>query len=139
MINPIVANQTAPKTTKTSIFYVNDLHAQSMKMEKIYNASKSFDQFVPSSKTDKLKLCAGDSMLGESKKPNIIASKFLDLIGVTATAVGNHECDMDSKDLHELTKDKNFKMLGLNVKIKDSNHLSKTIQKSYIVKKNSTK
>ena len=63
MINPISANPIAPKTTKTSIFYVNDLHGQTMKMEKIYNMSKTFDQFVPSEKTTKLKLSSGDIMM----------------------------------------------------------------------------
>lgn len=133
--NPV----TAPKTTKTSIFYINDLHGQTMKMEKIYNMSKQFDQFVPSSKTDKLKLSSGDIMLGESTKPNIIASKFLEMIGITATAVGNHECDGDSKQLYDLTKDKNYKMLGLNVKINPNNPLSKRIEKSYIQEKDGTK
>lgn len=131
MINP-VSGSVAPKSTRTSIFYVNDLHGQTMKMEKIYNASKCFDQFIPSQKTDKLKLSSGDIMLGSNTKPNIIASKFLDLIGVTATAVGNHECDGDSKQLYELTKDKNYKMLGLNVKIDEKNPMSKRIEKSYI-------
>ncbi len=136
-VGPKVVN--APKTTKTSIFYVNDLHGQTMKMEKIYNASKCFDQFVPSTKTDKLKMCSGDTMLGESTKPNIIASKFLEMIGVTATAVGNHECDGDSKQLYDLTKDKNYKMLGLNVKIDEKNPMSKRIEKSYIQEKDGTK
>ena len=135
MINPISANSIAPKTTKTSIFYVNDLHGQTMKMEKVYNMSKAFDQFVPSEKTTKLKLSSGDIMLGESSKPNVIASKFLEMIGVTATAVGNHECDGDSKQLYDLTKDKNYKMLGLNVKIDEKNPLSKRIEKSYIQEK----
>ena len=134
-VNPV----TAPKTTKTSIFYINDLHGQTMKMEKIYNASKAFDQFVPSTKTDKLKLSSGDIMLGESTKPNIIASKFLQMIGITATAVGNHECDGDSKQLYDLTKDKNYKMLGLNVKIDEKNPMSKRIEKSYIEEKDGTK
>ena len=67
-----------------------------MKMEKIYNMSKAFDQFVPSTKTDKLKLSSGDIMLGESTKPNIIASKFLEMIGITATAVGNLRKSTDS-------------------------------------------
>ena len=135
MINPISANSIAPKTTKTSIFYVNDLHGQTMKMEKVYNMSKAFDQFVSSEKTTKLKLSSGDIMLGESSKPNVIASKFLEMIGVTATAVGNHECDGDSKQLYDLTKDKNYKMLGLNVKIDEKNPLSKRIEKSYIQEK----
>ncbi len=134
MVNS-VPNNGISNPIRTSIFYVNDLHGQSMKMEKIYNASKSFDQYTPSAKVDKLKLSSGDSLLGTTKKPNTFSAKFLDLIGVTATAVGNHECDMDSATLTEITADKKFKMLGLNVKINPESALSKRIEKSYIEEK----
>ena len=136
MINPIsVSNTSVPKAnkaTKTSIFYINDLHGQNMKMEKVYNASKVFDEFVPSNGVNKLKLSSGDILLGENKKPNKIAAKFMDLIGITATAVGNHECDSDPKTLYELTKDKAYKMLGLNAKIDATNPMKSRIEKSYI-------
>lgn len=135
MINSVAQVSQAPKAkqpTRTSIFYVNDLHGQTMKMERIYNASKSFDSFTPSCKLDKLKLSSGDTLLGNTRKVNEIGAKFLDLIGVTATAVGNHECDGDPKDLYEVTKDKKFKMLGLNVKLDKSNPLSDRIQGTYV-------
>ncbi|MGN0019093.1 MAG: bifunctional metallophosphatase/5'-nucleotidase [Candidatus Gastranaerophilaceae bacterium] len=138
MINPVMS-PVAPKTTRTSIFYINDLHGQTMKMEKIYNASKCFDQFVPSQPIDKLKLSSGDILLGSNKKPNVIAAKFMELIGITATAIGNHECDGDPKQLYDLTKDKSYKMLGLNVKVDEKNPMSKRIEKSYIEEKNGTK
>ena len=135
MINSI-SNTSVPKVnnkaTKTSIFYINDLHGQNMKMEKVYNASKVFDEFVPSNGVNKLKLSSGDILLGENKKPNKIAAKFMDLIGITATAVGNHECDSDPKTLYELTKDKAYKMLGLNAKIDATNPMKSRIEKSYI-------
>lgn len=139
MINPIGTTSPIPKTTRTSIFYINDLHGQTMKMEKIYNASKDFDRFTPSQPTDKLKLCSGDTLLGGSKKPNAIAAKFLDIIGITATAVGNHECDMDSDTLNKLTSNRKYKMLGANVTIDKKNPLSSRIEKSYIEEKDGTK
>ena len=139
MINSITGSVATPKTTRASIFYINDLHGQTMKMEKIYNASKCFDQFVPSQPTDKLKLSSGDILLGSNNKPNAIAAKFMELIGITATAVGNHECDSDPKQLYDLTKNKKYKMLGLNAKIDESNPMSKRIEKSYIEEKNGTK
>lgn len=135
MVSPISINANNPqvsKPTRTSIFYINDLHGQTMKMEKIYNASKVYDQFVPSKGVDKLKFSSGDTLLGENNKPNKIAAKFLDLIGITATAVGNHECDSDPTTLNNLTKDGKFKMLGLNIKMDKENPLSSRIEKSYI-------
>jgi len=131
MINPINPSNIS-KPTKTSIFYINDLHGQNIKMEKVYNASKVFDEFIPSEGVNKLKLSSGDILLGENKKPNKIAAKFMDLIGITATAVGNHECDSDPKTLFELTKDKAYKMLGLNAQIEATNPLKSRIEKSYI-------
>ncbi|MBQ3310535.1 bifunctional metallophosphatase/5'-nucleotidase [bacterium] len=137
-INP-VSSPVAPKTTRTSIFYVNDLHRCTPKMEKIYNASKAFDSFIPSYKVDKLKLSSGDTMLGQDEDKNSVAAMFLDLIGVTATALGNHECDSKPEELYKLTKDKKYKILGLNVNIDKKNPLSNRIEKSYIEEKNGTK
>lgn len=129
----------APKTTKTSIFYMNDIHGQIANMEKIESASKAFDSFVPSTKTDKLKFSSGDTLLGEDLNLNKSAVKFLNAVGITSTAVGNHELDISPEDLTALTKDAKFKMLGLNTKINDKNPLSKRIIKSYVEEKDGTK
>ena len=42
-----------PTKTKTSILYINDLHGQNIRMERLYNAVNQFDTFEPSEKTDK--------------------------------------------------------------------------------------
>ena len=136
MVNSISNPATS---TKTSIFYINDVHGQSVKMERLKTASDAFDQFVPSAKTDKLKFSAGDTLLGEDTKLNKAAIKFLNAIKISATAVGNHELDCQPKDLIEFTKDSNFKMLGMNAKIDEKNPLSSKIIKSYVEEKDGTK
>lgn len=140
---PTTPQSTAQKspngTTRASIFYLNDIHGQISKMERIETASKAFDSFTPSTKTDKLKFASGDVLLGEDLKVNKSAVQFLNSIGITATAVGNHELDISPQDLVDLTKDANFKMLGLNANIDQKNPLNQKITKSYIEEKDGAK
>ena len=142
MVNSVTTPISPPKignTTKTSIFYLNDIHGQVAKMERIKSASDKFDSFETESKTDKLKFASGDIFLGEDLKLNQSAAKFLDSIKLNATAVGNHEFDLSPESLSEFTKSAKYKMLGLNTKIEPKNLLSKKIIKSYIEEKDGTK
>ena len=125
--------------TRTSIFYVNDYHGKAINMERTVTASNQFDSFVPSVQTDKLKLASGDIMLGEDKKINQIAINFLKFIGVTASAVGNHECDMKSKEFTELAKNVDYKLLACNMKTSPDSEIAGHIEKSYIEEHNGHK
>lgn len=122
--------------TRTSIFYVNDYHGKAINMERTITASNEFDSFVPSVPTDKLKLASGDIMLGEDKKVNQIAVNFLKFIGITASAVGNHECDMKSNDFMELLKNIKYKLLACNMKTSPDCKIAWHIEKSYIEEAN---
>ena len=113
--------------TRTSIFYLNDLHGQNIKMERLYNASRAFDAMAKKTNQDVLKLASGDTFLGANKKANTVAAKFLDFVGITASAVGNHECDDHPQTLADLVKDKTFKLLGLNARIEKDNPLKNII------------
>lgn len=136
MVNSV--SQT-PKTTRTSIFYINDLHGQTNNMERITSASNDFDAFVPSDKTDKLKLAAGDVLLGEDLKVNQAADKFLRVNKFMASALGNHELDSSPKDMVNITKDSDCKLLGFNAKLFDGSVLNNKLIKSYIQEENGTK
>lgn len=136
MVNSI--SQT-PKTTKTSIFYINDVHGRITNMERLKTAADAFDAFVPQEKSDKLKFASGDILLGEDTKLNQAAVKFQNSIGITASAIGNHEFDMQPKDLVELTRNAKYKMLGFNTIIDPKNPLKQTIIRSYIEEKDGNK
>lgn len=126
--------------TKTSIFYVNDYHGKAMNMERTVTASNEFDQYTPSDRVDKLKLSSGDILLGENRKINEVAVNFLKFIGVTASAVGNHECDMKSNIFQDLMQNISFKLLACNLKTKNKNNpLSKKVEKSIIEEHNGNK
>lgn len=135
--------QTKPKTTKTSIFYVNDIHSNLTNIEKLKNASDEFDEFIPSEKTDKLKFSAGDVGVGRDPSFSKLSVVFQNATGIMASAGGNHEFDLNKKELAEVLKDAKYKFLGLNVEIpqdsEENKELRKDIINSYIQEKNGEK
>lgn len=147
MVSPV--SQT-PKTTITSIFYVNDEHSQISNMERLKSASDAFDAFVPSgnktgpfASADKLKFSSGDFALGSNKPLNKLAVFTQNAMGLMATAGGNHEFDLHKKDVVEVLKDNNYKILGMNLDVpptsEENKGIQKEITKSYIQEVNGTK
>lgn len=126
---------------RTSIFYINDFHGKAMNMERAVTASNMFDSFIPENNIsiDKLKLSSGDTMLGEAIPINKVAMKFLKMIGVTATAVGNHECDMKYSNIEKEIGNMKPKMLACNIKEADNSKVISRIEKSYIQEINGNK
>jgi len=116
---------------KASIFYINDLHGQNIRMEKMFNAVKQFDAFVPSG-TDKMKFASGDIMLGEDEKHIKVADTFLNISGFLASVLGNHECDLPTNAFVKLINDKKYKLLGLNLNPSANNPIHNYIEKSYV-------
>lgn len=143
MVNSISQSIPQNKTTKTSIFYINDVHANVRSMERLKNASIEFDAFSPSDKVDKLKFSAGDVITGRDPIVGKLAVQFQNSIGIMASAGGNHEFDLNKEDLAEVLKDKKFKLLGLNADIPDDikslNEIDKQIISSYVQEQNGTK
>lgn len=140
----IQAAQKLPqKTTKTSIFYVNDVHSNLKNIEKLKTASDEFDTLIPSSSADKLKFSAGDFYLS-TKPQGVNYSIFAqNQMGIMANAEGNHEFDLTKKDLVEVLKNNQYKNLALNLEIpqttEENKTLAKEIEKSYIQEINGTK
>lgn len=143
-ITPGATTGTTPsKVTRTSIFYVNDIHSNLTNLEKIKSMSDEFDTFTPSEKTDKLKFSAGDIGVGRDLLFNKLSVIFQNSTGIMASAGGNHEFDLNKKDLAEVLKDAHYKFLGLNVEIPENSEenkvLKKDIVKSYIQDQNGQK
>ena len=116
MISPI---QNTNKTTKTDIFYINDIHGQIPKMERIASASFAFDKFVKEKGSDSFKVSAGDIMLGEHTPTNNVAVGFLDIAGISLAALGNHELDKGFKPFKEFIKNTKTLFLGTNMNFPD--------------------
>ncbi|MFA7659120.1 MAG: 5'-nucleotidase C-terminal domain-containing protein [Candidatus Gastranaerophilaceae bacterium] len=141
--NTPIAQPAQPKTTKTSIFYVNDVHSNLTNIEKLKNASDEFDSFTPSEKTDKLKFSVGDIGVGRELQFSKVAVAYQNLTGVMASAGGNHEFDLNKNDLVDVLKDAKYKFLGLNVNIPQDTEINRKLRKdiiqSYVQEQNGTK
>ncbi len=112
MINPINQNN-----IKTSIFYINDYHGKSINMERTVTASNIFDSKNKDKKdVDTLKLSSGDIMIGEDFKTNELAVMFQNTVGITSSAIGNHEYDMQA-NVRTILPQIKYNLLASNVKI----------------------
>lgn len=133
MINP-VANQS--NNIKTSIFYINDYHGKSINMERTVTAVNAFDARNKDKKdVDTFKLSSGDIMIGEDFKTNQLAVMFQKVLGITASAVGNHEYDMQDKAGMILPLI-HYNLISGNVKINPRNHWSNKIKPSIVEERN---
>ena len=133
MLNPV---NRATGNISTSIFYINDYHGKSLNMERTISASNSFDaKYKYRLDVDTLKLSSGDIMLGEDLKTNEIAAMFQRIIGVMASAVGNHEYDLQDKIAPILPLAK-YDLLAANVKVDKSSPWASVIKSSVIKEKN---
>ena len=134
-----VSNPQTP-STMTSIFYINDVHGQTGKMESIATAAQSFDTFVKKNpKIDSLKLAAGDILIGEDPQINKAAAAFLNFIGLNATTLGNHEFDIFATKLSDVIKDVKYKVLGTNINFHKELPLEQKMLRSYIQEVNGQK
>lgn len=104
---------------KADFFYVNDIHGQIPKMERLVSASKAFDEFVKERKTDTFKVSAGDIMLGEHKPTNKAAINFMNAAGITLSTIGNHELDKGIKPFKEFIQKSKTQFLGTNMNFPD--------------------
>ncbi len=120
-------------TTRTSIFYINDLHGQIPKMERLVSASEHASILAGKNGSDILKLCSGDTFIGSDEKRNLAAARFLNLAGIDAQAPGNHDFDITASICGKLLKNSKAKILGMNMNFPDSNSdLSKKVMRSFV-------
>ncbi len=123
---------------KTSIFYLNDIHGKMTNMERIYAAAKEFDN-KNEPNTGKLKLASGDIILGANYTSNQVANKFLNWIGVSANALGNHELDVVPKNLSALMDNAKYKLLAINATVDSESPMAGKIGNSIIEERNGQK
>lgn len=90
-----------------SVGYINDTHGQTNNMMRILSGIKG-----------DLKLSAGDNDIGDEKNKEIheATTKFLNLAGIRASALGNHELDTTQKDCIDSIEKFNGDMLSINYK-----------------------
>ena len=96
-------------TFELKIGYVNDLHGQTNNMMRILSGIKG-----------DIILSGGDNDIGDEKNRPVhdATAKFLNLAGVNATALGNHEMDTKQGDLKETASKFNGDILAINLEQK---------------------
>ena len=133
-LNNQTANFKAPASkTKTSIFYINDLHGQIPKMERLVSAGHHASVNADKNGADFFKLCSGDTFIGSDEKRNMAAASFLNTAGIDAEAPGNHEFDITASICGKLLKDSKTHILGMNMNFPEaSSDLSGKVSRSVI-------
>lgn len=137
--NPVSQTRVAPKmvnptsVSKTSVFYINDLHGQIPKMQRLVSASNHAGVLARQNGVDLLRVSSGDTFIGKDEKRNYVAASFLNIAKIDAEAPGNHEFDITASICGNLLKNSNTKILGMNINFPDNNsELSKKVMRSTI-------
>ena len=96
-------------TFELSVGYVNDLHGQTNNMMRILSGIKG-----------DIVLSGGDNDIGDEKNRPVhdATVKFLNLAGISGTALGNHEMDTMQGDLKETASKFNGDILAVNIEQK---------------------
>lgn len=126
--------KTSNKKCETSIFYMNDVHGQIPKMQRLFSAAKHAQAVAENKNVDFFKLCSGDTFIGSDDKRNIAAASFLNMTRVDAETLGNHEFDITASICGKILKDKNTKILGMNLNFPDDkSDLSQKVLRSTVL------
>lgn len=134
---PDYPKPTVSKPIDVSIFYIADIHGKMTNMERICAMAKQFDN--ANNNSAKLKLASGDILLGSNPMTNKVASHFMNWIGVTANAVGNHELDATPQAFSETLKDAKYQLLAINATVDPKSPMAGRIGKSIIEEHNGEK
>ena len=107
IVNKNLEKSPETDTFNLSIGYINDAHGQTNNMMRILSGIKG-----------DLRLSAGDNDIGDEKNKPVhrVTYKFLNLAGVKATALGNHEMDANQEDLIDSLKEFDGEVLVSNIK-----------------------
>lgn len=118
--------------TKVNTLYFSDVHGS---LKNIGSFKTAVDEFDEQNKDElTLKLAGGDINLDKALKPNMLMLKIMDLIGLDASSIGNH--DLEGGDYWAKAIDAvkpKFKFLSSNFKFTKKNPVQKNLAKSTII------
>ena len=75
-------------------------------------------------------------ILGENENELEAVNEFLNIAGIMANAIGNHECDANSEMFANIVKNRKYRLLGANMHPDGSNKMASLISQSFIVENN---
>ncbi len=124
--------------SELNVLYFSDVHAKTTNIQKFKTAADQFDK-QNKGKTN-LKLACGDLNTATSLKTNMLVLKLMELIGLDASSVGNHELKAGTHWVDALNKIKpSFPFLSSNLKHLEPTEVEDKVAKSTIIKKNGEK
>ncbi len=133
-ISAINNNLSFKGNAKTSIFYINDLHGQIPKMERLHSASEHAKVIAANKGTDFFKFSSGDTFIGSNEQRNIAAASFLNVAQIDAETLGNHEFDVTASVCGQLLKNSKTNILGMNLNFPQApSDLSRKVKRSTIM------
>lgn len=120
---------------KTAIWYINDTHGQMSKMGRMKTSADEFvKEYKDKKDVDLFKLSGGDVLAGQDFKRTALWIKFLNLIKLDASAIGNHEFDSEEPAFAKLVKMAKFPFVASNLKIKDTSPLKECVDEGKLVR-----
>lgn len=119
---------------RTSIFYVNDIHGQVPKMERLHSAAQHSEVVAKQNNQDFLKVCSGDTFIGSDEKRNMAAASFLNVMKMDAETLGNHEFDITASICGKLLCNSRTNVLGMNLNFPNTtSDLAKKVKRSTVI------
>lgn len=123
-------------TNKLSIYYYNDTHGNSDEILGVINGARKFKNDEGTRDSVSFVLSAGDNYSGANVKKNkFFVDLMQNIIGVDASAIGNHEMDGGSDGFCKAAKGKKVDFIASNVVLDKNNPMSDVIKKSMIIER----
>lgn len=134
LYTPKVPAKPTDENIKTAIFYVNDIHGQMSKLDKLKSASDSFSKAYTNDKNyDALKLSGGDIKIGKDESKINVMLEFLNMIGIDYSVLGNHEFDCGVSTLAKHISKANFKYTASNLILNGNKALKQAFDSKKLV------
>lgn len=123
------------RISKFNFLYFSDVHGKTANIRNFKTAVDRFDKkFITQ---NNLKVAGGDLNMDTAIKPNILLLKLMDLIGLDASSVGNHDLEGGIFWSEAIAKAKpKFKFLSSNLRFLRPSMLQQQIANSTIIQRN---
>lgn len=132
------------ETTTFDIYSINDTHGSFTRNDENFESGISYiaDYFLDRKSGNNLYLSAGDMWQGgieSNSTKGIIMSEAMNIMGIEAMSIGNHEFDWGVEEIENNLKVMEFPLLGCNIFYKNTNTLIDFLEPYTIIDKNNIK
>lgn len=135
---PVISPVSFKRNAEFNVLYFSDVHGKPANVARLKSATDEFDKKNKNKRT--LKLAGGDLNMASDVKPNYLILKLMNIIGLDASSVGNHDLEGGNYWLEAIQKAKiNFKFLSSNLNFTEKHELQHIIKPSTIIEKQGEK